>query len=223
MRKAGIRQRAQIVFHCQQVVATAINDLLDALSLTADGVDRDDATLEHQDIEQALDRRNLMAFAACAFLGQAQAASRQIRADHVQCRVVPVTRATQRLAVKRDHTGHDADQAGNPGRKHCSKTAASSRRNTRPNVSCEDAPSFAGMYWRSHVRWSSAHSATSTHVLLHTGRHTVPSESFHANRAVAPAPFGVPAGWQTLPSRSSFVSTKVETTHDFTRVHKPLS
>lgn len=47
-------------------------------------------------------------------------------------------------------------------RKHCSKTAASSKRKTRPKVSWEGVPFFNTRYFLSQSSLSPAHSATST-------------------------------------------------------------
>lgn len=84
------------------------------LRLVTDGVNRDDATLEHQNLKQVLDRGNLVAFALRPFLGQTQATPAQVGADHVQGRIVTVARATQGLAVKRHHPVNDTDQTGDP-------------------------------------------------------------------------------------------------------------
>jgi hypothetical protein len=110
----GVRQVFLVVLDGQQVITAPVENLPGNLGLTADGVDRDDAALEGQCVEQRFDRRNLVALAAGVFLPQAQAAGRGIRTDRVQCRVVPIPGAAGRLAINRDHAGHNPGEVADP-------------------------------------------------------------------------------------------------------------
>ena len=98
----------------QQVIAAPVENLLGNLGLATDGVDRDDAALEGQRVEQRLDGLNLVAYAAGVFLPQAQATGRGIRADRVQRRVLSIPGAARRLADNCDHAHHNPGQVANP-------------------------------------------------------------------------------------------------------------
>ena len=110
----GVRQVFLVALDGQQVIAAPVENLPGNFSLAPDGVDRDDAALEGQCVEQRLDGRNLVAFAAGMFLPQAQAAGRGIRADRVQRRVVTIPGAASRLAVNRNHARHNPGKAADP-------------------------------------------------------------------------------------------------------------
>ena len=95
----GICQGLLIILDRQQVVPTALENLLGNRGLTADGIDRDDTSLERQRIEQGLDRGNLVALAARMLLGQTQAAGRGVGADRVQRGVMAIPGTASNLAV----------------------------------------------------------------------------------------------------------------------------
>ena len=95
----GIGQCFLVVFDGQEIVSASVENFLGDLGLTADGVNRDNAPLERQRIEQCLDGGNFVALAAGMLLRQAQATGRGVGADRVQCRVV--TRYRQPSSVHR--------------------------------------------------------------------------------------------------------------------------
>ena len=67
----GVRQILLVILDGQQVIAAPVENLLSDLGLTTDGVDRDDAALEGQRVEQRLDSWDFVAFAASVFLPKA--------------------------------------------------------------------------------------------------------------------------------------------------------
>ena len=111
----GVCQGRLVILDGQQIVPAPVENLLGNLGLAADGIHRDDTGLECQRLEQRLDGRNLVAFATGMFLGQTQAASRNVGADRVQCGVMAIPRTAGGLSVNRYQVCHDANEPAYPG------------------------------------------------------------------------------------------------------------
>ena len=103
-----------VVLDRQDIVCPLSEDFLSDLGLAAQGVQGDDAPLEHQRIQQRLGRSQLIAFACRAFLSQRYAQRAGVGADHVQGRVRPVLRSSHRLAVEGHNALGRANDAANP-------------------------------------------------------------------------------------------------------------